>query len=52
MAKESLAEVRHGRPPLCDMLSTSTLSIFCDGVILSAVGLLLFAGRPERNDQN
>jgi hypothetical protein len=26
--------------------------IFCDGVILSAVGLPLFAGRPELNERH
>jgi len=29
-----------------------TLLIFCDGVILSAVGLPLFAGRPEHNERH
>jgi hypothetical protein len=30
----------------------STLLIFCDGVILPAVGLPLFTGRPERSERH
>ena len=37
---------------ICDVAVDPTLLIFCDGVILSAVGLPLFAGRPERNERH